>query len=159
MVSINSPEDWQQAQIARVRRNAESHAELVAVYLDDLLRRLHEAGRPIKPGGFPAGFLLELAATCQLEVWEQVGVHQFLPVGTPTAAEARADIWRRVRENVHQFVDTTHPPLSNLVCQLWRDHCHWLEPDLVEAPFIIGALSEDEALDCLAQLLWKHRSE
>lgn len=159
MVSIHSPEDWQQTQLAQIRRNAESLAELVATYLDDLLEQLRAAGRPVRPSGFPAGFLLELAATCQLEQWERCGVHPMLPAGTPTAAEARADLWRRVREDVHQFVDTNHTTLSNLVCQLWRDHCLWLDADLVGAPLVIGALNEDEALDCLAQLLWKHRSQ
>ena len=83
------------AVIAAVRENAERQALLVLGPLLLLDLKLKEAGFSLGVGGLPAGFMLDLAAICQLAVWENAGLREYLPPDLPTPEQAKAELLRR----------------------------------------------------------------
>lgn len=143
--------------IGSVCRNAEFQADLAAACLKAIDQRLRDAGHEDGCSGLPAAFLLELAAVAQLKYWELRGLRQLLPSEVPTASDASADLHRRVVLDPQKFFKGIDAPLARQIHQVWIEHFHWLEPELIEADIVIGRVDEDKAVEALAQLLWQNR--
>jgi hypothetical protein len=123
-------------------------ADAVGQFLHDL----GLVGTPQQPLKLPARFLLHLAAALRLSAWETQGFFIHHDAGLPAADQAICDA-------LYAFADAKANPdqLCIAVMRLsverfaWNDLRHW------KADIALDDLSDDQALDVLAQFLWANR--
>lgn len=143
--------------IAAVVRFAERQADFAAAAIDALVTEATRRGDTFDGRRLPAGFLLELGAVMQLQVWEDSGVRSLLTVEVPTAAAAAADLNARVQADPGRFTQVDAATLSNQLLRVWLEHFSWSAPEMLGVDIVIGRLDEEELVETMAQLLWKYR--
>jgi hypothetical protein len=116
---------------------------------------LHElglAGIPQQPLKLPARFLLHLAAALRLSAWETQGFAFHHDAGLPAADQAICDA-------LHGFADANANPdqLCIAVMRLSLERLAWNGLRDWDADISLDDLSDDQALDVLAQFLWASR--
>ena len=109
-------------------------------------------GTPEKPVQLPREFLLDLAAALRLLVWEAQGFFFHIEAGLPEAQEAIGDVFRRLSE--HDFVPTR---ISVQVLRLFVERFAWTGQQNLGADMVLDELTDDVALDALAEYLWASR--
>ena len=134
--------------ITAVASGAARDAERVGLFL-------HEIGLsacPNQPRNLPAGFLLHLAAALRLLVWETQGFFFHQADGLPSARQA-------IRDAFHALQDPGADPRDFCVhvLRLSLERFAWNGPRDLHADIALDDLSDDAALDVLAEFLWASR--
>jgi len=116
---------------------------------------LHEIGlaaSPEQPRQLPLRFLLHLAAALRLLAWETQGFCFHHAAGLPPARQA-----------IHEAFRTLHDPDANprelciSVLRLTLERFAWNGPRDLNADIALDDLSDEAALDVLAEFLWACR--
>ncbi len=99
-------------------------------------------------------FLLNLGAAMQIAAWERAGLRPELPADLPTAEEAFRNALATGAEKPHLELE-----LQSRVFRTWlqlfsRSSRRALGADIL---LPVSAVSEDELLEALADLLWNNR--
>lgn len=136
-----------------VTRRAESHAALTASCLEDVGLLSAESSQ------LPGAFLLELAATLQLGLWEKDDLRRRLDVDLPSYREAVDALVARCAKGPSEFAGSDAAPLSQCVLRVCIEHFAWDGPPHLQADIIVGDVNEDEFIDLLAEFVWSHRCE
>lgn len=143
--------------VAAVVRFAERQADFAAAVVDALVAEATRRGDAFDGRGLPPGFLLELGAVVQLQVWEDAGVSSLLPVELPTVAAASKDLHERVQADPGRFKRAEAATLSTQLLQVWLEHFSWTAPVVLGGDIVVGDIDEDILIETMAQLLWKYR--
>jgi hypothetical protein len=131
-----------------VRAAAARDADAVGLFL----QQLGLTGSPQQPRKLPAGFLLHLAAALRLSLWETQGFTFHHAAGLPPADQAIGDAF-------DALADTNANPTEfcTAVMRLLLERFAWNGLGDLNVDIALDELSEEGALDVLAQFLWTHR--
>ena len=143
--------------IAAVVFFAERQATLTAASLDAIIAEASCRGDSFDGRGLPVGFLLELGAAAQLNIWETDGLRPLLPTDVPSYKTASTDLYARVQADPLQFRNLASATLSKRVLRLWIERFCWSAPMMLDVDVTIDRIDEDLLIEAAAQLLWKHR--
>jgi hypothetical protein len=138
------PTDLVNAATAAAARDAE-HVGL-------FLRELGLVGTPEQPVPLPARFLFHLAAALRLLVWESQGFFLHQAAGLPSADQALDDAFAALLD---PSADPTELGIQVLRLSLERFAWHGLGE--LNADIALDDLTDDAALDVLAEFLWASR--
>lgn len=116
------------------------------------LRERGLTGTPQKPLKLPAGFLPELAAALRLSAWERQGFAFHHAAGLPPGDQALHDTFNALAD-----AKGKPPQRCKAVLRLAVEHLAWNGLSDWNADIALDDLSDDTALDVLAQFLWTHR--
>jgi hypothetical protein len=112
-------------------------------------RALGLTASPEKPIPMPASFLLQLGAALRLLRWESQGFFYHRQAGLPEAREAIRGVLLAVR---HSGSDATECCLG--VLRLSVERFAWSRGDASAGDVAVDDLTDDAALDALAEYLW-----
>jgi hypothetical protein len=107
---------------------------------------------------WPIGYLLDLAAVLQLESWEQANIWVHVDAGLPTSVEAGTDLARHCWESPSSLVTVASATLFPRVFRVWLDRIVWSGHELVGAEMAVDMADDENALQAIADFLWKNRS-
>lgn len=116
------------------------------------LRERGLTGTPQKPLKLPAGFLLDLAAALRLFAWDRQGFSFHHAAGLPPADQAILDTFDALGD-----ANGKPTELCIAVQRLALEHLAWNGLIDWNADIALDDLSDETALDMLAEFLWKHR--
>jgi hypothetical protein len=122
---------------------------------DRVAHFLHTLGlsaSPDQPRRLPAAFLLHLAAALRLLLWERQGFFFHQAAGLPSARQALHAAFHALH---HPDADPS--PFCIQVLRLSLERFAWNGPRDLHADIALDDLSDDAALDVLAELLWACR--
>ena len=140
----NLPADLVNAACAQAARDAD--------YVGLFLHSLGLSASPDQPGRLPARFLFHLAAALRLLVWESQGFFVHQAAGLPSADQALRDAFRALLDP-----DANSTELGIQVLRLSLERFAWNGPRDLNADIALDELSDEAALDALAQFLWTNR--
>ena len=147
------------SEIRAATRNAIRQADLTAVALNATGVFASAKGEHPDWSRLPPGYLLELAATIQIGLWERQGLLPHLAPDLPSFHEAAQMLLDRAAKGPAEFRGADATPLSRRVTQEYLDRFAWDGPELLDAEVVLGDASEDDFIDLLAQFVWTHRHE
>jgi hypothetical protein len=136
--------DFPGEMVTAVAVDAARDAERVRLFL----KHLGIEAAPDKPCRLPAGFLLHLGAALRLLAWETQGFFCHRAAGLPEARQAIRDAFR-------SRADPTE--LSVAVLRLSVERFAWSGPLDLTADVALDDLTDEAALDALAEFLWATR--
>jgi len=134
-----------------ITRRAEFHADLVGRYLTQNAAKAER--------GFPAAFLLDLAAVLQIGLWEKKGLHEHIAADLPSYAEATATLAARAERSASEFSGLSSAVLSSRVLRAVIYNMAWEAPELLGAELVVDVNEEDELINLLADFVWNNRAE
>src|SRR5262249_48991571 len=134
--------------VSAVEADAGRDADRVAMFLDALGIR----GTPDQPKPIPHKFLFHLGAALRLLAWEARGFTFHRAAGLPRARQAIRDAFNALGE---PDADPTQLCLAALRFSVER--LAWNGPRDLGADVVLDELTEDAALDALAEFLWTAR--
>jgi len=140
--------DFPPEMVNAVRAAAARDADAVGLYLQQ--RGL--TGSPQHPRTLPAGFLLHLAAALRLSHWETQGFCFHHAAGPPRADQAIGDAFDALAD-----ANPNPSELCIAVMRLSLERFAWNGLSDLNADIALDELSDEAALDVLAQFLWTHR--
>ena len=138
--------DFPAEMVAAVAAEADLQAERVARFLVAL------GPEAIPKHMMTFGFLLHLGAALRLSKWESQGFSFHRAAGLPDAAQAIRDTIRSLQ---HSTADPTE--LCVAVLRLSIEKFAWDGPRYLDADVALDDLTEDAALEALAEYLWATR--
>jgi hypothetical protein len=151
MAATSSPSsipDFPAEMIASVATNASHDADCVGLFL----KQLGLEASPEKPRTLPVGFLLQLAAALRLLVWESQGFFFHRQAGLPEARQAIRDAFQALAKP-----DADPTEFCEAVIRLSVQRFAWCGPYDLAANVGLDDLTDDAALDALAEYLWATR--
>jgi hypothetical protein len=116
------------------------------------LQHLGLTGSPQQPRKLPAGFLLHLAAALRLSHWQTQGFCFHHAAGLPPADQAIGDAFDALAD-----ANANPSELCLAVMRLSLERFAWNGPRDLNADIALDELSDEAALDVLAQFLWTNR--
>jgi hypothetical protein len=145
---IPTAPDFPPDMVNAVRAAAARDADAVGLFL----HQLGLTGSPQRPRKLPAGFLLHLAAALRLSAWETQGFFFHHAAGLPPAEKAISDAFDALAD-----ANANPTELCIAVMRLLLERFAWNGPGQLNADIALDELSDEAALDVLAQFLWTHR--
>jgi hypothetical protein len=131
-----------------VAASAARDADAVGLFL----RELGLSATPEQPRRLPVSFLLHLAAALRLLAWETQGFCFHHAAGLPAARQAIHDAFRTLHD------PDAHPSeLCVSVLRLTLERFAWNGPRDLQTDIALDDLSDEAALDVLAEFLWASR--
>jgi hypothetical protein len=142
--------DFPAEMVAAVSVDAARDADRVCAFLTEL--RL--SGTADKPLRMPAAFMLHLGAALRLLSWEAQGIFVHREAGLP-------DAWQAIRDAVHSLQDreADPTPLCVAILRLSVDRFAWHGLRDLGGDVTVDDLTDDAALDSLAEFLWATRRD
>jgi hypothetical protein len=134
--------------VSAVAVDAARDTDRVGLFLDALGIR----ATPEQPKPMPAGFLLHLGAALRLHDWEAQGFFFHRTAGLPPAREVIQDAFRSL-----DGPDAGPPEVCVTVLRLSLELFAWDRLHDLDADVALDYLTEDVALDVLAEYLWASR--
>jgi hypothetical protein len=135
----------------------ERQARFVSSLLSALLRTAKQRGFTIEVAEIPPAVLLEFAALMQLRIWEQAGIAPE-SLDLPSSHEALRELGGRIQRDKSQFQRLDAASLEARVATVWFQRFAWNAPILLDADVVGGDLKVDDAVEAMAQLLWRYRN-
>ena len=136
---------------------SERQAGFAVALLHTLVTEAGRRGDSMDVQGLPLGFLMELGAIMQLQMWERSGVRPLLPTELPTVAVAAGELNARVQADPTEFARAESAVLSRRLLNVWMEHFSWTAPVALGVDIVIGRVDEDALVETVAQLLWNYR--
>lgn len=139
------------------------YARRTANHAADFLDRLASTRKMRKPDQeliWPAELMLEAAAVVILAKWEQGGLASHLGADLPLAGDALRGMLDRMQADLASFEadpDRASSALFSRQWLLWLHRFAWSAQEAVGADIVITGTVQPEALQVLADFLWKHR--
>jgi hypothetical protein len=137
--------DFPDEMAAAVAADAARDADRVGFFLHILGLR----GTPEKPLTMPPGFLLHLGAALRLLLWEAQGFFFHRTAGLPEADQAIREAFLSLKDP-----NTDLGKLCMAVLRLSVETLAWHGRRDLDADVAVGDLTDDAALDALAEYLW-----
>ena len=147
------------SEIRAATRNAIRQADLTAVALNATGVFTSAEGERPDWSRLPPGYLLELAATIQIGLWERQGLLPHLAPDLPSFHEAAQMLLDRAAKGPAEFRGVDATPLSRRVTQEYLDRFAWDGPEFLQSEILLGDGDNDGFVEAFAKFLWTHRGE
>lgn len=132
-----------------IASSAEQDADRVGSFLAELGLR----GTAVAPLELPEHFLTGICVALRLRDWEEQGFDFHLREGLPSAAAVIRATFRTLVQPLQP-----NPQLLIELVRCWATHCSWCAPVDFGADLVVDDLDSDQAMEKLAEFLWKIRN-